>query len=56
MAARVAALADGGEILVSRRHRRARWPTRGDLAFIEEDTVEFKGLPGEHQLFSVEAA
>ena len=38
------------------RHRRARSPTRGSFTFVEEDTVEFKGLPGEHQLFSVEAA
>ena len=54
MAARVASMADGGEILVSTdiADRLADSP---DFAFIEEDTVEFKGLPGEHRLFSVEA-
>src|SRR4051794_10857504 len=54
MAARVAAMADGGEILVSTdiAERLADSP---DFAFHEEDTVEFKGLPGEHRLFSVDA-
>jgi adenylate cyclase len=54
MAARVAAMADGGEILVSTdiAEQLADSP---DFSFHEEDTVEFKGLPGEHQLFSVEA-
>lgn len=54
MAARVAAMADGGEILVSSDiAERLADSTR--FAFVEEDTVEFKGLPGEHRLFSVEA-
>jgi adenylate cyclase len=54
MAARVAAMADGGEILVS-TDIAERLADSDAFAFIEEDTVEFKGLPGEHQLFSVEA-
>ena len=49
MAARVAALADGGEILVSADITEALADSP-ELRFIEEDTVEFKGLPGEHQL------
>jgi adenylate cyclase len=55
MAARVAAMADGGEILVSSDIAEAFEGT-SDFRFVEEDTVEFKGLPGEHQLWSVEAA
>lgn len=53
MTARVAAMADGGEVLVT-----------GDIAqelsgaseyrFVEDETVELKGLPGEHQLWVVE--
>jgi adenylate cyclase len=54
MAARVASMADGGEILVS-TDIAERLSDSTDFAFVEEDTVEFKGLPGEHQLFSVEA-
>ncbi len=54
MAARVAAMADGGEILVSTDIAERLADSR-QFAFVEEDTVEFKGLPGEHQLFSVEA-
>ena len=54
MAARVASMADGGEILVS-TDIAERLADSTSFAFIEEDTVEFKGLPGEHQLFSVEA-
>lgn len=54
MAARVASMADGGEILVS-NDIAERLADSKSFAFIEEDTVEFKGLPGEHQLFSVEA-
>jgi adenylate cyclase len=54
MAARVAAMADGGEILVSNDIAEALVDSR-DFAFAEEDTVEFKGLPGEHRLWSVEA-
>jgi adenylate cyclase len=54
MAARVTAMADGGEILVS-TDIAERLADSTQFAFIEEDTVELKGLPGEHQLFSVEA-
>ena len=54
MAARVASMADGGEILVSTDIAEPLADST-DFAFVEEDTVEFKGLPGEHQLFSVEA-
>jgi adenylate cyclase len=55
MAARVAALADGGEILVTGEVTR-ELADREDLHFVEEDVVELKGLPGEHQLWLVEAA
>ena len=55
MAARVASLADGGEILVTGDVADAL-AERDDLHVIEEDTVELKGLPGEHQLWLVEAA
>jgi adenylate cyclase len=55
MAARVASMADGGEILVS-TDIAERLADSTEFTFVEEDTVEFKGLPGEHQLFSVEAA
>jgi class 3 adenylate cyclase len=54
MAARVASMADGGEILVS-TDIAERLADSSQFAFVEEDTVEFKGLPGEHQLFSVTA-
>jgi class 3 adenylate cyclase len=53
MAARVAAMADGGEILVSTDIAETLADST-DFAFAEEDTVEFKGLPGEHRLWSVE--
>jgi len=55
MAARVASMADGGEILVS-TDIAERLADSSEFAFTEEDTVEFKGLPGEHRLFSVEVA
>lgn len=55
MAARVAAMADGGEILVSTDIAEALADSK-DFVFHEEDTVEFKGLPGEHRLWSVEPA
>jgi adenylate cyclase len=55
MTARVAAMADGGEILVT-----------GEIAeeladatqyrFVPDESVELKGLPGEHQLWLVEAS
>jgi class 3 adenylate cyclase len=54
-AARVAAMADGGEILVTSElaDTLAESP---DFRFVEDDTVELKGLPGEHSLFRVEVA
>jgi class 3 adenylate cyclase len=55
MAARVAALADGGEILVTGEVAEVL-ADREDLRFVQEDTVELKGLPGEHQLWLVEEA
>ena len=55
MAARVASMADGGEILVSVDIADALADST-EFRFTEEDTVEFKGLPGEHQLWSVEVA
>ncbi|MET0838002.1 MAG: adenylate/guanylate cyclase domain-containing protein [Marmoricola sp.] len=55
MAARVASMADGGEILVSSDIAEALADS-ADFVFTEEDTVEFKGLPGAHRLWSVEAA
>lgn len=54
MAARVAAMADGGEILVSTDVAEALAGADG-FTFTEEGTVELKGLPGEHQLWSVQA-
>jgi class 3 adenylate cyclase len=54
MAARVASMADGGEILVSTDIVEALADS-DDFAFVEEDTVEFKGLPGEHRIWSVVA-
>jgi class 3 adenylate cyclase len=55
MAARVAAMADGGEILVSSEIAESLADSDG-FRFTEDDTVELKGLPGEHQLWSVSAA
>jgi class 3 adenylate cyclase len=55
MAARVAALADGGEILVTDDVADAL-ADREDLHLVEEDVVELKGLPGEHRLWLVEPA
>ena len=54
MAARVAAMADGGEILVTGEIAEALRDAK-DFRFVEDDTVELKGLPGEHQLWVVEA-
>jgi class 3 adenylate cyclase len=48
-------MADGGEILVSTDIVDALADSPR-FRFTEEDTVEFKGLPGEHQLWSVEPA
>jgi len=55
MAARVAALADGGEILVTDEIVEALTDST-EFRFDEDDRVELKGLPGEHQLWLVEAA
>ncbi len=55
MAARVASMADGGEILVTREIAEALVGS-SHFRFVEDDTVELKGLPGEHQLWLVEAA
>lgn len=54
MAARVAAMADGGEILVTGEIVEELQDGE-DFRFVEDDTVELKGLPGEHQLWLVEA-
>ncbi len=55
MAARVAALADAGEILASDDIADALADT-DRFRFAEEDTVELKGIPGQHRLWSVSAA
>jgi len=55
MAARVAALADGGEILVTDEIAQELADQPG-LRFTEEEIVELKGLPGEHRLWLVEAS
>jgi adenylate cyclase len=55
MAARVAALADGGDILVTDTIAEALADTT-EFRFVEDDRVELKGLPGEHQLWLVQAA
>jgi adenylate cyclase len=53
MAARVAAMADGGEILVTGEIAE-ELADATEYQFVEDDTVELKGLPGEHQLWLVE--
>jgi adenylate cyclase len=55
MAARVAALADGGDILVTDQIAEALADS-SEFRFVEDDSVELKGLPGEHQLWLVQAA
>jgi adenylate cyclase len=55
MAARVAAMADGGEILATGEIAEALRDAE-EFRFVEDDTVELKGLPGEHRLWQVEAA
>jgi class 3 adenylate cyclase len=52
MAARVAALADGGEVLVTDAVR-AETEGSGDrrMRFEEAATVELRGLPGEHTVW-----
>jgi class 3 adenylate cyclase len=52
LAARVAAEAVGGEILVSDAIHDAV-VDEPDLHFVEAQTVELKGLPGKHRLWSV---
>lgn len=55
MAARVTAMADGGEILVTEEIARTLDGAPG-LRFAEQDAVELKGLPGTHRLHLVGAA
>jgi class 3 adenylate cyclase len=55
MAARVASVAEGGTILASSDVADAVADADA-FTFTEEETVELKGLPGEHQLWSVETA
>ncbi len=55
MAARVAAMAEGGQVLVTDQIADAlgEW---ADVRFVEGDVVQLKGLPGEHRLWRVETA
>jgi class 3 adenylate cyclase len=55
LAARVAGEAVGGEILVSDAIRQDV-PDQADLRLVEAQTVELKGLPGTHRLWTVAAA
>ena len=55
MAARVAAMADGGEVLVTEEITQQLDAAPG-LRFVEQDAVELKGLPGTHRLHLVETA
>ena len=55
MAARVAAMADGGEVLVTDEIVDALADSP-DFRFDEDDRVELKGLPGDHRLWTVGAA
>ena len=55
MAARVAAMADGGEILVSEAIAETLSDS-GDVSFTEAATVELKGIPGEHRLWLAETS
>jgi class 3 adenylate cyclase len=52
MAARVAAQAGGGEILVSDDIRKALRDVE-DIVLVEERETELKGLPGVHRLWEV---
>lgn len=54
MAARVAAMADGGEILVTDEIAETLADS-AEFRFVEDELVELKGLPGSHQLWMVEA-
>jgi class 3 adenylate cyclase len=55
MAARVAAMADGGEILVSDRVRQALRDAEDadDIVLVDARETELKGLPGTHRLWEV---
>ncbi len=53
MAARVAACADGGEVLASSAVRDAL-DEDAEVELVEDDEVELKGLPGTHVLWRVE--
>lgn len=55
LAARIAALADGGETLVSSEIVDAL-TDEARFGFTEVDTVELKGLPGEHRIWLAETA
>jgi class 3 adenylate cyclase len=48
-------MADGGEILVTDEIVDALADST-DFRFDEDDRVELKGLPGDHRLWTVEAA
>ena len=52
MAARVAAMADGGEVMVTDEIVDALADSP-DFRFDEDDSVELKGLPGHHRLWTV---
>jgi adenylate cyclase len=54
MAARVAAMADGGDILVTDDIAEALADS-ADLRLVEDGSVELKGLPGRHHLWLVQA-
>lgn len=55
MAARVAAMAEGGQILVSEEVA-TRLADVDGFRFVEGDIVQLKGLPGEHQLWQVSSS
>lgn len=55
MAARVAAMADGGDVLVTDEIAEALADST-EYRFVKDDAVSLKGLPGEHQLWLVETA
>ena len=56
MAARVAAAADGGEILVSESVRKAsRDSDLGDVSYDDGRDVELKGFSGTQRLYAVES-
>jgi len=47
-------LADGGEILLTRENAAALTDSK-EFRFVEDDTVELRGLPDEHRLGMVAA-